>query len=178
VSERDTYHVWQDGELSPREQGILRAYSQVHAEEGPPDRGRHARRARRARRRARPATTRRACARALADFTAEHTRTLERRHLRLPLVYSYERSDDELEWSGPLGLVTTPPAPSARASACSTTAIAARPRPARRAATSSPSSLGHGAEEKHVSFLWHLLDYERKGERRGGHVLFIPWGDA
>jgi hypothetical protein len=28
------------------------------------------------------------------------------------------------------------------------------------------------------SFLWHFFDLRRDGERHGGHVLFIPWGDA
>jgi hypothetical protein len=33
-------------------------------------------------------------------------------------------------------------------------------------------------QSKHVSFLWHLFDYDRQGDRRSGHVLFIPWGKA
>ena len=35
-----------------------------------------------------------------------------------------------------------------------------------------------GPAETRVSFLWRLLHYERRGERRGGHVLFVPWGDV
>ncbi len=33
-----------------------------------------------------------------------------------------------------------------------------------------------GPDEKKVSFLWRLFNYQRKGAMRGGHVLFIPWG--
>jgi hypothetical protein len=28
-----------------------------------------------------------------------------------------------------------------------------------------------------VSLLWRLLSVEREGDKRGGHILFIPWGD-
>ena len=35
-----------------------------------------------------------------------------------------------------------------------------------------------GPAEKDISFLWRFFHYERKGERRGGHLFFIPWGDA
>ena len=31
---------------------------------------------------------------------------------------------------------------------------------------------------KDVSFLWHLFHYERQGDKTGGHVLFIPWGNT
>ena len=33
-----------------------------------------------------------------------------------------------------------------------------------------------GPDEINVSFLWRLLHYQRKGDRRGGHILFIPFG--
>jgi hypothetical protein len=34
------------------------------------------------------------------------------------------------------------------------------------------------ANATRFSFLWRVLRYERDGARRGGHVLFVPWGDA
>ena len=35
-----------------------------------------------------------------------------------------------------------------------------------------------GKQEKHVSFLWRVFRYERKGGRKKMHILFIPfkWG--
>lgn len=34
-----------------------------------------------------------------------------------------------------------------------------------------------GPDRTSVSFLWRLWHHERRGDRRGGHLLFIPWGD-
>ncbi len=33
-----------------------------------------------------------------------------------------------------------------------------------------------GPEKGRFSFFWRLLSFERNGDRRGGHILFIPWG--
>jgi len=35
-----------------------------------------------------------------------------------------------------------------------------------------------GREHAKFSFLHRLFNYERDGERTGGHILFIPWGDV
>lgn len=35
-----------------------------------------------------------------------------------------------------------------------------------------------GSEHTEFSFLYRLFHYERNGDARGGHFLFIPWGDA
>ena len=34
-----------------------------------------------------------------------------------------------------------------------------------------------GEKRSGFSFLWRLLNYERKGDKVGGHFLFIPWGE-
>ncbi|MDF1798502.1 MAG: hypothetical protein P1V81_04950 [Planctomycetota bacterium] len=35
-----------------------------------------------------------------------------------------------------------------------------------------------GEDSTEFSFLWRLLHYESDGDRRGGHLLFLPWGDT
>ena len=35
-----------------------------------------------------------------------------------------------------------------------------------------------GPDEVKVSFLWRLFRYERRGDRSGGNILFVPWGDV
>jgi hypothetical protein len=32
-------------------------------------------------------------------------------------------------------------------------------------------------DSSRFSFLWRFFEYRREGERRGGHVLFVPWGE-
>ena len=34
-----------------------------------------------------------------------------------------------------------------------------------------------GEERSRFSFLWRLFNWQRDGEKVGGHFLFIPWGD-
>ena len=40
----------------------------------------------------------------------------------------------------------------------------------------SGTSRSTGEDRTEFSFLWRLLHYERRGDRRGGHFLFFPWG--
>ena len=35
-----------------------------------------------------------------------------------------------------------------------------------------------GEKKSGFSFFWRLFDYERNGDKVGGHVLFIPWGET
>jgi len=35
-----------------------------------------------------------------------------------------------------------------------------------------------GEERTKFSFLWRLIDYERTGDKTGGHLLFLPWGET
>ena len=34
------------------------------------------------------------------------------------------------------------------------------------------------AKSVSTSFLWRVFHYRREGAKRGGHILFIPFGDA
>lgn len=34
-----------------------------------------------------------------------------------------------------------------------------------------------GEQAGGFSFFWRLFNYQRRGEKSGGHILFIPWGD-
>lgn len=115
-------------------------------------------------------------ARELAD---EATELVERSQLRLPLIFNYESKPDSVEWSGPLWLVNS------------------RTRPgsskfnvlfyAYRSETSGDQTRrdifpfitwDSSPRTTEVSFLWRLFRYRSEGERSGGHILFVPWGDA
>ena len=121
----------------------------------------------------------RALQRAIEGFAAANTHTVERRHVRLPFLWSYERSEHELDWSGPLGLVSYERDPRRTRFSFLYYGYRTESEAGRTSRDIFPFlTWDTGPSEKHVSFLWRFLDYERKGERVGGHVLFIPWGDV
>ena len=120
---------------------------------------------------------------ALTTFAAENTCTRERRRLRIPLVYGYERTQgpgaDELEWSGPLGLVRYERDPERTRFSLLYYGYRSETKAGRTRRDIFPFvTWDSGPEETRVSFLWRLFRYERRGERRGGHVLFVPWGES
>jgi len=177
VSERSSYHVWREGALTPDEARILRAYSVPGAREGLPDRS-----AVRAVLEAHgvvcaddePATRA-----ALDSFSEANTETVERRHVRIPLLYGYERTESERSWYGPLGLVSFEQDPEHERFSLLYYGYRSETKGARTSRDIFPFvTWDSGPDETRWSFLWRFLRYERKGERRGGHVLFIPWGDA
>ncbi len=178
VSERDTYRVWRAGVLDPAEAGLLRAYSLERGQEGLPERsevqavlGAHG---------VAPAGDDPESLRAaIQAFAGAHTRELERRHVRIPLVYTYECAPDELEWSAPLGLLHYERDPEHRRFSLLYYGYRSETRGERTRRDIFPFvTWDSGPDETRVSFLWRLFRYERHGERRGGHVLFVPWGDA
>ncbi len=99
-------------------------------------------------------------------------------HYRLPLLHEYERSGDDSEWD--LLCYAVHSKQTVDEGKFSVLGYGYR-------------SERHGAETKrdifpfitydtapdstYFAFLWRLYHYERHGDRSGGHVLFIPWGD-
>lgn len=178
VSERATYRVWQDGALTPEEARTLRTFDVQAAREGVPD-GSAVRTLLAAHGRTPADESTGALRTAVADFAADHTRTFEHTKVRLPLLFGYEHSDDELDWYGPLGLVRYAREPGRSRFSLFYYAYRRETRGERTTRDIFPFltwDTAPGAKE--VSFLWRLFRYERNGERRGGHVLFFPWGDA
>ena len=178
VSESSTYHVWREGTLAADEASVLRAYSVPGAKESPPDRA--AVRAVLAAHGSAPVDDEPASLRAaIQEFSAANTVTLEQRHVRIPLLYGYERSATEKSWYGPLGLVQYDEDPERERFSLFYYGFRSETKGGRTSRDIFPFvTWDSGPDETRWSFLWRFLHYERKGERRGGHVLFIPWGDA
>ena len=177
VSERSSYHVWREGALTPDEARILRAYSVPGAREGLPDRS--AVRAVLEAHGVACADDEPATRAALDSFSEANTETVERRHVRIPLLYGYERTESERSWYGPLGLVSFEQDPEHERFSLLYYGYRSETKGARTSRDIFPFvTWDSGPDETRWSFLWRFLRYERKGERRGGHVLFIPWGDA
>ena len=178
VSARATQRVWQEGVLEDDEARALRAYDSEAAREGVPDGA--GVRAILAAHDAAPAGESDAELRAaLARFAAEHTRTYTTRKVRLPLLFGYEREDEALDWYGPLGSVRYTRDDERERFSVLWYAYRSETRGARTTRDLFPFlTWDSGPDETDVSFLWRLFHYERDGARRGGHVLFIPWGDV
>jgi hypothetical protein len=178
LSERATFRVWNEGALTPEEAGALHAANQPRGESGTPARDVAA--SVLTARGAPPASTAPAdFDAALAGFVAANTHELERRHLRLPLLFEYERSASTLEWSGPLGLVRYARNPGRERLRLLYYGYRSETKDGRTSRDIFPFvTLDTGPSETRVTFLWRLFRYERQGERRGGHFFFIPWGDA
>lgn len=178
LSEHDTYRAWQSGVLSPEEARSLYTYSREHAQAELPDRA--ATRAILATHGVAPSDdTPESLRRAIAGFAAENTRTFARRHVRIPLVCAYERAQDELEWSGPLGLVHYERDSERARFSLLYYGYRSETKDRRTSRDIFPFlTWDTGPDEQRISFLWRLFHYERQGERRGGHVLFVPWGET
>ena len=178
VREHTTYRVWNDGVLAPDEVRKLRAFDVAAAREGVPDAA--AVQAILAARGAAPADSSTESLRdALARFGAENTRTYEYKKWRLPLLFGYERSDAELDWYGPLGLVRYERDPERSRFSLLYYGYRRETRGTRTTRDIFPFVTWDTAPgSKDISFLWRLFHYERNGERVGGHVLFFPWGDV
>ncbi|HEX6882511.1 MAG TPA: hypothetical protein VF530_03960 [Planctomycetota bacterium] len=175
LSERSTYRAWRAGLLAPEEAAALRAYALAPPAEAPDP---QPVRAILAAHDAAPAgDDADELRRALAEFGATHAREVEERRLRLPLLFGYERGEDALSWHGPLGLVRYARDAEARRFSLLYYGYRSETRAGRTRRDLFPFvTWDSGPDETSWSFLWRVLRYERKGERRGGHVLFVPWG--
>ena len=88
-------------------------------------------------------------------------------------------SEDELAWSGPLGLVHYETDAKRSQFSLLYYGFRSETRDTKTTRDIFPFiTWDTGPDETHVSFVWHLLNYEHKADRRGGHVLFIPSGNV
>ncbi len=178
LSERSTYRTWREGLLGAEEAATLRAYSRERGEEGLPERAR-VREILAAHGAAPGADDPGALRAAIRAFAAENTDEHDSRRVRIPFLYGYERGADELAWSGPLGLVSYTRDPERASLRLLYYGYRSETERGRTQRDIFPFiTWDSGPDETRVSFLWRLFRYERRGEQRGGHVLFVPWGDA
>ena len=114
-------------------------------------------------------------------FAAEHTELLDHRDGGIPFLYGYERSPTEREWYGPLWLLHHKSDEKKERTAFLYYGYRSETEGDRTSRDIFPFitwDTAKDGEERTVSFLWRLFRYERRGDTRGGHLLFIPWGEA
>ena len=105
--------------------------------------------------------------------------TREESHYRVPFLHEYEREGEKTEWDALCYAVRSVDTP--EQSHFSVLGYAYR---SVRTGDSTQRDIfpfitcDDAPDKKRVSFLWRLFEYERQGDQVGGHVLFIPWGDA
>jgi len=105
-------------------------------------------------------------------------RTREESHYRLPLLHEYETDGDQTEWDALLYAVHSVETPQHE----QFSVLGYGYRSVRDGETTKRDifpfiTCDDGPEMRRFSFLWRVFNYEREGDKRGGHVLFIPWGD-
>ena len=184
VSSSSTYRVWSDDVVNPREAMFLRAMSRRHPETPAGEVARQAD-AEKASHFLRANGIElfdddpQALLAAIDDFTEHSTETLDYRKIRIPLIYGYERTGHRLEWQGPLGLVQYESEENESKFSLLYFGYRSETKGARTSRDIFPFiTWDTGPGEMNVSFLWRLFRYEREGEKRGGHLFFIPWGST
>lgn len=179
VSREETYRVWKEGTLSVEDSWTLYPFSdrfgqaaadsaasaearEILREHGYPVEGADAE----------------ALQRSLAEFARENTETIQRSKGRVPLIFSYERTGEEVAWSGPLWLLNSRKDCDSSSFNFLFYGYRSKTEGTRTTRDIFPFvTWDSDLEETEVSFLWRLFRYRRKGDQRGGHILFIPWGD-
>ncbi len=100
-------------------------------------------------------------------------------HVGTPLLFNYrERGEDRQSWNSLLGTIQY--SENAKASEFRLLWYLYRQRSTETETTRDLFpfvSWDSGEERSRFSFLWRLFNWERNGDKTGGHVLFIPWGD-
>jgi hypothetical protein len=177
-SERARYRVWNEGVLQPEEARILARFGAPAGREGPSD-GASARRVL-ADHGVEPSGDDSAeLLGAVRAFADEHTSLVDRREVGLWPLWSYERSPGALSWSTLLGMASYDRDAERRRFHFLWYGYRSETRGERTTRDIFPFiTWDSGPRSLEWSFLWRLLHYERKGTRRGGHVLFVPIGDV
>ncbi len=179
VNRDETFHVWKDDVLTREEARLLATFSPSY--EGPdvvPESKAKARAVLEERGVAVKGSDDEALLQALSEFTEANSEVVEREQIRIPLLYGYKRTNEQKEWYGPLWLVN-----SYSDETVSKTNVLYYGYRSKTEGTKTTRDIfpfitwDSDEEETDVSFLWRFFRYHRKGEERGGHILFIPWGD-
>lgn len=105
--------------------------------------------------------------------------TREEAHWRIPFLHEYESNGARTEWDALLWSVHSVRTPEAERFSVLGYAY----RSERVGETTERDifpfiTCDDGPGSRRVSFLGRLLRFERQGDRTGGHLFFIPWGDA
>lgn len=105
--------------------------------------------------------------------------THEESHFRLPLLHEYENQGERTEWDALCYAVHSVDTPDeSRFSVLGYAYRSVRTGDSTQRDIFPFITCDDAPDRKRVSFLWRLFEYERQGDQVGGHLLFIPWGDA
>lgn len=102
------------------------------------------------------------------------------RHTRIPLLFEHERDPSRNEWDTLLWCVHSKECPHEKRFVAGWGLYRKVERGGRVTRDLFPFITWDddaAADASEFSFLWRLWHRERRGERTGGHFLFIPWGD-
>jgi len=114
---------------------------------------------------------------AIERFAGSRTEAQTWRHVRIPLLFEYQREGESIEWDGLLWMLHRKKTEESSRFSFLYYGYRQETRGERTSRDIFPFITWDTApEESRFSFLWRLFRYERRGERRGGHILFIPWG--
>jgi hypothetical protein len=180
VARDETYRFWREGLLTDDEQAVLAPFSDRYADVKWVERDPEAAREVLAAHGVETAPDDPGSLRAgLERFAEASTVTVQHEKHRVPLLYGYERTGEKTEWSGPLWLVHSKSEPGHEKHSVLWYAWRSETKGETTTRDIFPFiTWDSGSEETEVSFLWRLFHYRREGDERGGHVLFIPWGDV
>lgn len=178
TSERDRYRVWNEGVLTPEEARVLGRFGAPSVPGAPGD-GESVRRVLAGHGVALPEEDGAALADAIHGFADANTRMIERREIDFWPLWDYERRPDALRWSAILGLASYDRDVERSRFHFLWYGYRRETRGDRTTRDIFPFiTWDSGPGELEWSFLWRLVHYERRGARRGGHVLFLPIGDV
>ncbi len=118
---------------------------------------------------------------AIRGFAEENTELVTSRDGGIPLLYGYENSPVKSEWYGPLWLVHRKKDRESSSTSFLYYGYRSKTKGGKTSRDVFPFitwDTTESGEKKTISFLWRLFRYEREGDRRGGYLFFIPWGDV
>lgn len=118
-------------------------------------------------------------------FLVENSKTLDatgeshdESHWRMPLVHEYKRTPEKKEWDLLCYAVHSKESGDQKSFSVLGYGYRSEKKGDSTCRDIFPFVTWDSApQSKHVSFLWRLFDYRSEGDRKGGHVLFVPWGE-
>lgn len=178
--ERLEYRVWRTGAVTDEEDRVLSAFASRY--DSVPQMPRDVARAKEilaAHGRESAAVDTADLQRDIAAFTDAHSERNERRKFRLPLLFHREVDGAKSQWNGPLWLISSKTEPEHSKFSLLYYGFRSETKGEETRRDIFPFiTWDSSATGVNRSFMWRVFHYRSDGEKSGGHVLFIPWGDV